>query len=233
MSATTTLGKIIIVESNEAISSLLRINLGCEGYEVTVHDSASSVADADLGGVKLIIADAMADSYSGIHLLADIKGSPMTAHVGFIVCSVNDSERLIIEALDAGADDYVIKPFSLRELVARVKSVIRRYSRHAVQAPGNVLRFHSLSVDLVSRRVSDGDTVLTLTKTEYAILELLLKNVNNYVTRIQIYKSVWSGDIEKANDRIVDTNISRLRKKLGRLGSHLVNRSGMGYMMQM
>ena len=85
----------------------------------------------------------------------------------------------------------------------------------------------------MTRRVTDGDKVLTLTKTEYAILELLLKQVNNYVTRAEIYKNVWKDDIEKSNDRIVDTNISRLRRKLGDLGGNLINRSGLGYMMKL
>lgn len=229
----TALGKILIVDNDDNISSLLSINLRSEGYDVVVFKSAPTVKDADLSAVRLILADAMDDAYSGISLLKDIKNNPMTQHIGFIVCSMLDSERIIIEALDAGADDYIVKPFSLRELVARSKAVLRRHARQGAPVLGTNIQFHSLNLDLMTRRVTDGDTVLTLTKTEYAILELLLKNINNYVSRAEIYKQVWKDDIEKTNDRIVDTNISRLRKKLGTLSGHLVNRSGLGYMMKL
>ncbi len=227
------LGKIAIVDNDENISSLLSVNLRSEGYDVMVHEDASGLASSDLTGVRLIIADRMDSAYSGLSLLQDIKSNPMTSHIGYILCSSNDSERMIIEALDAGADDYIVKPFSLRELVARSKAVIRRHSRNTAPVQSTTLRFHSLTVDLLTGRVTDGDNVLTMTKTEYAILEILLKNVNNYVSRAEIYKRVWKEDLEKANDRIVDTNISRLRKKLGELGSHLINRSGLGYMMRL
>ncbi|MDE6368623.1 MAG: response regulator transcription factor [Muribaculaceae bacterium] len=230
----TALGKIVVVDNDENISSLLSVNLGSEGYEVVVYDSAEGVASSDLSGVRLIMADAMDGVYTGLKLLQDIKSNPTTSHIGFILCSMHDSERLIIEALDAGADDYIIKPFSLRELVARAKAVIRRHARHiGPTSQGTTLKFHTLTLDLMTKRATDGDTVLTLTKTEYSILELLLKNMNNYVSRAEIYKNVWKDALDKSNDRIVDTNISRLRKKLGDLGGYLVNRSGLGYMMKL
>lgn len=230
----TALGKIVVVDDDENISSLLSENLRCEGYDVEIKTTAKGVAESDLAGVRLILADAMDSDYSGLSLLSDIKRNPVTAHIGFILCSMHDSERLIIEALDAGADDYIVKPFSLRELVARSKAVIRRHARFIDAAPtqGTTLDFHSLHIDLMTHSVTDGDQVLTLTKTEYSILELLIKQVGTYVSRAEIYKTVWKDDLAKSNDRIVDTNISRLRKKLGPLAVHLINRSGLGYMMK-
>lgn len=230
----TALGKIVVVDNDENITSLLGVNLGSEGYEVIICPEAKGVAKSDLSGVRLIMADAMDSDYSGIMLLNDIKSNPVTAHIGFILCSMHDSERLIIEALDAGADDYIVKPFSLRELVARAKAVIRRHARFIDAAPttGTTIDFHSLHLDLMTRSVTDNGQVLTLTKTEYSILELLLKQVGTYVSRAEIYKTVWKDDLAKSNDRIVDTNISRLRKKLGPLAVHLINRSGLGYMMK-
>lgn len=227
----TALGKIVIVDNDENISSLLSVNLRSEGYDIVVYADADDVAANDLNGVNLVIADRMDAPYSGMSLLRDMKANPMTSHIGFILYSSNDSERLIIEALDAGADDYIVKPFSLREFVARSKAVIRRHSHN--NAPATVLRFHSLTVDLMTGRVADGDNVLTMTKTEYEILQLLLRNVNNYVSRTEIYRRVWKENISRANERIVDTNISRLRKKLGELGPHLINRTGIGYMMRL
>lgn len=226
------LGKIFIVDNDEHITSLLSVNLSSEGYEVVVFEDAVTAGSADLTGVCLIIADAMDMPDTGIDLLNTVKENPLSSHIGFIICTGLDSERLVIDALDAGADDYIVKPFSLRELVARAKAVIRRHAPAAVNSQATTLVFHSLSLDLLTKRVTDGDAVLSLTKTEYAILEVLLKNMNNYVSRYQIYKSVWKDDLEKNNDRIVDTNISRLRKKIGGLSVHLVNRTGLGYMMK-
>lgn len=229
------LGKIIIVDEDDNISKLLQINLTSEGYEIVIYDDAERASMADLSDVSLVIADAMTAPYSGLDLLDKVRSSPLNSHVGFIICSSLDSERYIIEALDSGADDYIIKPFSLREMVARIKSVLRRHGRavSAVKSEGNTLTYKTLTNDLMTRRVCDGDTVLTLTKTEYAILTLLMRNINNYVTRLEIYNSVWKASPAKSNSRIVDTNISRLRKKLGELSDGLINSSGLGDMLKL
>ena len=138
------------------------------------------------------------------------------------------SERIVIDALDAGADDYIVKPFSLREMVARVKSVMRRHRVPARSAA--LITFEEMEVDLNSQTARIGGKPVSLTKTEFSILVLLLKNVNTYVSRVEIHRSVWSDETAGINERIVDTNISRLRKKLGDIGSHITNRSGHGYM---
>lgn len=230
--AISALGNILIVDSDVNISTLLSINLRSEGFDVFINGDAAKAAESDLSGFKLIVADAMDAPFSGMDLLKAIKSNPLTSHIALIICTAHDSERLLIDALDAGADDYIVKPFSLRELIARIKAVIRRHSNSRQEMPGTSLVFHTLTLDMMTGRVTEGDNVLTLTKTEYAILLLLLKNVNNYVSRAEIYKNVWGNDLEKSNDRIVDTNISRLRKKLGDLGDHLINRTGLGYMMR-
>ncbi len=225
-----TLGKILIVDGDENIVDLLQVNLDCEGYTVTACGSAEAASHIDLSDTRLVISDAMDQQFSGLDLLRVIKEDPMKAHVGFILCTSDDSRGLVIEALDGGADDYVIKPFSLRELVARVKSVIRRHGI-AVCAPGKTLSFKSLVIDLVNRKVTDDGMILSLSKTEYAILVLLMKNIDSYLTRAEIHKHVWSDTDDTPNDRIVDTNISRLRKKLGEIGSNIVNRLGFGYIL--
>ena len=121
------------------------------------------------------------------------------------------------------------KPFSLRELLARVKSVLRRHSRNTRKA--TQLSFLNLTLDPTSQTVKIDGTPLALTRTEYAILHLLIKNVDTYVSRIELHHKVWPDTAAGANERIVDTNISRLRKKLGDLGNNLINRSGHGYML--
>ncbi len=153
--------------------------------------------------------------------------------MGYIITTSDDSERRVIEALDNGADDYVVKPFSLRELMARIRSVLRRHSVRARVAPSTKLCFQSLSVDTSTRTVSDDGMQLQLTRTEYLILVLLLKNIGVPTSRKEIFNNVWKDSPEMSNDRIVDTNISRLRKKLGDVGSYIQNRSGLGYMFVM
>ena len=154
---------------------------------------------------------------------------PRTEHIGIILYSPFKSERMVIDALDAGADDYIVKPFSLREIVARIKAVLRRHTSSGTTG-GNILSFQGLTVDQTNQSVKIDGAPITLTKTEYAILLLLLKNQDNYITRAEMRSKIWTDDKAGSNERIVDTNISRLRKKLGDLGNRIVNRSGHGYM---
>ncbi len=230
MAFQSTSGHILVVDDDENITQLLKINLSSEGYTVDVCTCAEEVDRSNLGATSLVIVDAMRQDYSGLDLIYDLRDDAMAEHLGIILFSNIKSERMVIDALDAGADDYVVKPFSLRELLARIKSVLRRH-RATANSASRVLTFQNLSVNLGNQTVKIGDSPLNLSNTEYAILTLLLKNVNNLVSRTEIHKSVWNDQNPGSNERIVDTNISRLRKKLGDLGSHIVNRSGHGYML--
>lgn len=229
MALTPSLGRIIIVDSDNSIAELLKVNLNSEGYDVCSFQHASEVDHGALGDVSLIIADSMTEAYSGLDLVYDLKDNPITEHVGIILYSTYGSERMVIDALDAGADDYIVKPFSLREMVARVKSVLRR--RRILPAQGTQMSFEDLTVDLQTKTARLGDEPLPLSRTEYAILVMLLRSLNTYVSRVEIHRSVWPDENAGSNERIVDTNISRLRKKLGPLGDRITNRSGLGYMM--
>ncbi len=224
-----TLGNILIVDNDPNICELLQVNLSSEGYSTTVAEVAEEVDIASLDTTQLVIVDAMDQPYSGMDLIYDLKDNPSTEHIGVILYSNIKSERMVIDALDAGADDYVVKPFSLREMVARVKSVMRRHKAPARSAA--MLTLGNMEVDVNSQTVRIDGTPVQLSKTELAILVILLKNVNQYVPRIEIHRKVWADETTAGiNERIVDTNISRLRKKLGDVGSRIVNRSGFGYM---
>lgn len=228
MDANPALGHILVVDDDKDICELLQINLQSEGYVVHLQKEADKVDLDNLDNIKLIIVDAMGQSYNGMDFIYDLKDNPGTENIAVILYSNIRSERMIIDALDAGADDYIVKPFSLRELLARVKSVLRRHSR--IASP-RLLEFKTLSVDPRSQTVKLDGQPLTLTKIEYAILKLLIKNVDSFVSRVEIHKNVWNENNAGANERIVDTNISRLRKKLGDLGSYLKSRTGHGYML--
>lgn len=224
-----TLGHILIVDDDPNITSLLSLNLKSVGYSVEVVETAASVDRNAQEVTKLVIVDAMQQPYNGLDLIYDFKDDPKTEHIAIILCSTFKSERMVVDALDAGADDYVLKPFSLRELLARIKSVLRRRGPSA-WAGANIITFRNMTVDLTAQSVKIDENPLALSKTEYSILTLLLKNVANYVSRAEIHRKVWGDDMSSYNERIVDTNISRLRKKLGELGNYIVNRSGHGYM---
>ena len=133
-------------------------------------------------------------------------------------------------ALDAGADDYIAKPFSLREMIARVRAVMRR-RRPVAAVSSSVGRFGPLAVDYTTATATMDGRPLNLTPTEYAILAMLMKNRDRHLTRIEIYRSVWASAESGNNERVVDTNISRLRRKLDTLGPALQNHSGSGYIL--
>lgn len=222
------MGQILIVDDDSNICKLLQVNLRSEGYTVDVEEVAGNVDRSALESTQLVIVDAMNQPYSGMDLIYDLKDNPATEHIGIILYSNIKSERMVIDALDAGADDYMVKPFSLREMVARVKSVMRRHRLPARTAA--VVTFESMEVDFGSQTVRIDGKPMSLSKTEFSILAILLKNVNSYVSRVEIHRRVWDDGTAGINERIVDTNISRLRKKLGEVGARIVNRSGHGYM---
>lgn len=228
MPSTPSMGQILIVDDDSNIRKLLQVNLRSEGYIVDVEEVAGNVDRSSLETTQLVIVDAMNQPYSGMDLIYDLKDNPLTEHIGIILYSSIKSERMIIDALDAGADDYMVKPFSLREMVARVKSVMRRHRLPARTAA--VVTFESMEVDFGSQTVRIDGRPVSLSKTEFSILAILLKNINSYVSRVEIHRRVWDDGTAGINERIVDTNISRLRKKLGEVGARIVNRSGHGYM---
>lgn len=230
MAQQNTHGKILIVDDDENIVELLCVNLRSEGYQVSHIATAAEAMKHDLTGTQLVIADAMRQEYTGLDLLDQMKADPSTEHVGMIITSGNKAACSVIEALDSGADDFLEKPFSLREFMARVRSVMRRHSNVAHKPTSSRLQYQSLALDLNTKVVSCQDTPVNLTATEFAILTLLLKNVGVPTSRRAIFENVWRDSPEVNNDRIVDTNISRLRKKLGDVGSFIQNRSGLGYL---
>ncbi len=231
MASQSFLGKILIVDDDKAVTDLLCLNLHSEGYDVQVVRKTSGISVQDIRDVHLVLIDGANQKPSGIELISTLKSMPAGRNVGFIYYAAYDSERTLIEALDAGADDSVCKPFSLREMMARVRAVMRRRA-HIVtaQTSQTVLTVGDMTVDTVQKTVSVSEERISLSGTEYAILELLLHNANTYTSRIEIFRKIWP---DGANERIVDTNISRLRRKLGAQGSCIVNRTGLGYMISL
>ncbi len=234
MSLSGPLGKILIVDDDANIADLLKFNLGSEGFTVDVVSNAKDIDFDTLLDVRIIIADAFDQDYSGIDLLSDLKANKNTAPIPVFIYTSSDNEDALLDAFDNGADDFLSKPFSLRELIARVKAILRRHPRRAAldnrrkQQNSLIVPSLKLEIDTMSQRAIEDGIVVPLTKTEYAILTFLIRNQNSFFTRNEICNEVWKDDAG-SNERIVDTNISRLRKKLGESGKYIINRYGLGY----
>ncbi|WP_289299445.1 response regulator transcription factor [Duncaniella muris] len=217
------------MDNDSGITSLLMENLQSEGYDVTAVGQAEDALTLPLDTFQLVISEVvLPGEIDGLELLERMKEDRMTQHVPLMFCTVRDGERDIIAGLNAGADDYIIKPFSLREFMARIRSVLRRHRNFAPAATQRTIEYRTLILNIDSRTlIIDGET-LALSPTEFSILTLLMRSRNKLFPREDIFSSTWPGE-EMTNPHLVDVNISRLRKKLGSYGQHIVNRSGLGY----
>lgn len=219
-------GRILVVDDEESLCEILQFNLESEGYEVTTAYSAEEALRLDIKSFDLILLDVMMGEMSGTRMASLLKADPETAHVPIIFCTARDCEDDRVSGLDLGADDYISKPFSVRELVARVKSVLRR-TRNA-EGSGERIVYEGLCIDSRSKVCTlDGEPV-QLTKKELEILILLLSNRGRIFSREQILHNVWSDEVIVL-DRTIDVNITRLRRKIGRYGDKIVTRQGYGY----
>ena len=222
--------KILVVDDEESLCEILKFNLEKEGYEVTTVYSAEEVLSMDITAMHLIILDIMMGELSGFGLARILKKRPETADIPIIFCSALDSADDKIKGLDLGADDYIAKPYSVAEVMARVRSVLRRTKRSTVaeQTAENVIRYEGLEVNVLNKRCFvDGDEV-QLTRKEFDILTLLLSNRGTILSREQIMRQVWSDEVIVL-DRTIDVNITRMRKKLHQYGNHIITRTGYGY----
>lgn len=218
--------KILIVEDEQIIRELLRDNLEFEGF-ATIPTSCLAEADTFLAHEKpdMLLLDLNLPDGNGAERLKIWRSNGLTIPV--IICTVRDREIDIIKALDAGADDYVTKPFRIRELIARIKAVLRR-SGKAVD--NRIHRIGRLEVDFVGRSVKCGEGKLSLTATEWQILEYLWENRNQVLSREQIIDCIWGID-DLEDSRAVDVHIGRLRRKLeaGPEPETLLTVRGFGY----
>ena len=211
---------------------MLKLNLENEGYDVDTAYSAEQAMGYKLEEYSLILLDIMMGEISGIKMAKMLKADLSTADIPIIFCTARDTEDDMIMGLNFGADDYITKPYTVRNVIARVKSVLRRTSKHM---PGNVLGEKSnrlivdgLSLDLEFKRcIVDGEEV-KLARKEFELLVYLIQHRGKICSREQLLSRVWSDEVVVL-DRTIDVNITRLRSKLGVYGSYIVTRSGFGY----
>jgi two-component system, OmpR family, phosphate regulon response regulator PhoB len=204
---------ILIVEDEEALTLLLRYNLEAAGYEV---DTVARGDDADLRlketNPDLIILDWMLPGLSGIELCRRLRAQPDTRQLPIIMLTARGEESERIRGLATGADDYIVKPFSVPELVARVNALLRRAAPERV---ADVLSFGEVAIDREKKRVSRGGRTIELGPTEYRLLEFLMERPGRVFSREQLLDGVWGSEVY-IDERTVDVHVGRLRKSLNR-----------------
>lgn len=207
---------VLVVEDEEALAMLLSYNLEKEGYEVaTVANGLNAVSEVERLLPSVIILDWMLPEISGIEICKLIRSKPDIKNIPIIMLTAKSQEEDKIKGLSAGADDYVTKPFSVPELMARVKTNMRRAP--LFEEKEKIIKFEDITMDLVERKVKRGDNYLHLSPTEFRLLKMLLKEPGKVFSREVLLKSVWGENIY-VESRTVDVHIRRLRKNLNQYG---------------
>ena len=170
----------------------------------------------------------MMGEISGFKLASMLKKNEKTAHIPIIFLTAKDTENDMLTGFNLGADDYISKPFSIKQVQARVKAVLRRSMEEKKPVNENILTYNTLKLDTQRIKASINGEEVALTKKEFEILKLLLENINHVFSREEILSRVWKDEVYVL-DRTIDVNITRLRKKIGEYGKNIVTRLGFGY----
>lgn len=228
----TTTKRILIVDDEETLCEVLQLNLENEGYDVDIAFSAEQALTLDLPSYSLILLDIMMGEISGIKMAKMLKSNTKTTNIPIIFCTAKDTEDDMVMGLNLGADDYIAKPYTVRNVVARVKSVLRRTSAkknsNPVAEKRNVLQVDGLVLDLEFKRCMVDGVEVKMAKKEFEILAYLISHRGTICSREQILGKVWKNEVVVL-DRTIDVNITRVRNKIGAYGSYIVTRSGYGY----
>ena len=224
--------RILIVDDEETLCEVLKLNLENEGYDVDIAFSAEQALTLDLKSYALILLDIMMGEISGIKMAKMMKADVTTADIPIIFCTARDSEDDMVMGLNIGADDYIMKPYTVRNVIARVKSVLRRAAGPKGNATTtekpNMLQIEGLQLDLEFKRCIVDGAEVKLARKEFELLAYLISHRGKILSREQILSRVWSDEVVVL-DRTIDVNITRLRSKIGAYGSYIVTRSGFGY----
>ena len=225
--------RILIVDDEETLCEVLKLNLENEGYDVDIAFSAEQALGYDIKEYSLILLDIMMGEISGIKMAKMLKADVVTANIPIIFCTARDTEDDMVMGLNLGADDYIMKPYTIRNVIARVKSVLRRTSGQKSPTPANgekknILKVEDLHLDLEFKRCTVDGKEVKLTRKEFELLAYLISHRGKICSREQILSRVWSNEVVVL-DRTIDVNITRLRSKIGAYGSYIVTRSGFGY----
>ena len=224
--------KIVIVEDEYDIQELLKVSLTKESYDIKIFQTANSLKESVYENeYDLMILDLMLPDADGLDLCKEFKMDSRTKDIPIILLTAKSDEFDKVLGLELGADDYITKPFSVRELVARVKAVLRRYKGidNKTENAANIIRVgNEISIDQDRYEVRHNETVLQLTKTEFKILSILSSKIGRVFSRDQLLERLWGND-KIVTDRTIDVHIKNLRDKLGSAGHYVKNIKGIGY----
>ena len=220
--------RILVVDDEQDLLEILKFNLETEGYEVVTATSAEDALLLDIASFDLLLLDVMMGGMSGFAMARQLKDNPATSQVPIIFLTARDTENDTVTGFNLGADDYISKPFSLREVMVRVRAVLRRTARESGEEEAKTLSYQGIVMNLDRKTVSVDGEDIPFTKTEFELLHLLLDERGRVFSRQELIERIWPKDV-LVLDRTVDVNITRLRKKIGRFAKCIVTRLGFGY----
>jgi DNA-binding response OmpR family regulator len=222
--------KILVVDDEQDLCDILLFNLRASGYVAEAVYSAEQAIEKNLASYDLLLLDVMMPGLSGFELAERLKTDDSTARIPIIFLTAKDTEDDALHGFGIGADDYVTKPFSVREVMARVKAVLSRSTSSPKSQPMNLV-YEGLSVDLIKKTASVDGNVVELTKTELELLCLFLSHRGQVFSRQELIEKVWPQNVV-VTSRTIDVNITRMRKKIGRYAACIVARQGYGYLFE-
>lgn len=222
--------KILVVDDEEDLCEILQFNLESEGFAVDIANSAEEALKVLTEEHELILLDIMMEGMSGFKMAEKVR-KEMHLSVPIIFLTAKDTENDMLTGFSIGGDDYISKPFSIKEVTARVKAVLKRAGGKDIPEKKKTITIGELIIDLTGKNVLLNDRPVQLTKKEFEILSMMAKAPNRIFSREDILGKVWQED-GYVLERTVDVHITRLRKKLGDFGKHIANRSGYGYCLE-
>ncbi len=232
--------KILVIDDEEALCEILKYNLEKAGYDVDCAYSAEEALEKDLTVYQLMIVDIMMETLSGYDFAKRVRSNPETEPIPIMFCSALNGVDDTVMGLNIGADDYITKPFEIGVVLARVQAVLRRSNpannlRHIAataaasdKPTSDIISFKGLSIDCNEKIGTLDGEELNLTRTEYDILLFFLTHRNRIYSREELIEKIWDSKVI-ITIRTIDTNIARLRKKIGEYGNNIVTRLGFGY----
>jgi two-component system alkaline phosphatase synthesis response regulator PhoP len=222
------MANILIIEDEKDITEAIEYNLSKEGYKISkAFDGTTGFKSAQAKIPDLIILDLMLPGMDGFEVCKQLKKDPKTANLPIIILTAKSGEVDKVLGLELGADDYITKPFSMRELVARVKTVLKRYEKKEKPA-AKKLGFANVQIDLEKHEVTVGAKLVELTAKEFSLLQYLVENEGRAFSREHLLDHVWGIEVA-IETRTVDVHIKRLREKLGKASDHILTLRGVGY----
>jgi two-component system phosphate regulon response regulator PhoB len=204
---------VLVVEDEDALATLLHYNLEKEGYSVTLAaDGEEALTQVDERQPDLVVLDWMLPKVSGIEVCRRLRSNPKTRNLPIVMLTARGEESDRVRGLDTGADDYLVKPFAMNELTARLRAVLRRIRPGLAE---DRIRYGDITIDRVAHRVRRGDRELHLGPTEFRLLDYFMQHPGRVFSREQLLDAVWGSDVY-VETRTVDVHVGRLRKTLNR-----------------